>query len=145
MRISGIEIPDHDRAGHALQKFYGIGKTNVLRLIKQAGIKATTRVKDLTRDEVSSVMKALESFHIEGDLRRELRENIDRLRAIHAYRGLRHMSGLPVRGQRTKTNARTRKGKRKTVGSMTKEAWAKVDMPAADAKAAAKPAEAAKK
>jgi small subunit ribosomal protein S13 len=72
-------------------------------------------------------MKALETFKVEGDLKKEIRENIDRLKAIKAYRGIRHIVSLPVRGQRTKTNSRTRKGKKKTVGSLTKEAWAKIE------------------
>ena len=83
-------------------------------------------------------MKALETFSVEGDLRREIRENIDRLKATHSYRGLRHMQSLPVRGQRTKSNARTRKGKKKTVGSFTKDAIAKMDTSAKPAASAAK-------
>lgn len=127
MRISGVEIPDHERAEIGLTRFYGIGRTNVVDLLKKAGIKADTRIKELTRDDIGSLMKALESFKVEGDLKKEVRENIDRLKAIKSYRGIRHIVGLPARGQRTKTNSRTRKGKRKTVGSLTKEAWAKIE------------------
>jgi len=127
MRISGIEIPDNERAEIGLTKFFGIGKTNVKQLTKMAKINLDTRIKDLSRDEISSLMKALESFKTEGDLKKEIRENIDRLKAIKCYRGIRHIVSLPLRGQRTKSNARTRKGKKKTVGSLTKEAWAKME------------------
>ena len=127
MRISGVEIPDNERAEIGLTRFFGIGRTNVVKLAKIANIPLDSRIKDLSRDDVSRLMKALEEFMVEGDLRREIRENIDRLKAIKTYRGIRHIVGLPARGQRTKSNSRTRKGKRRTVGSMTKEAWAKVD------------------
>ena len=127
MRISGIEIPDNERAQVALTRFYGIGPKNVLKLAKKAGIDLDTRIKALTRDNIGNLMKALEDFQTEGDLKREIRENIDRLKAIKCYRGIRHIVSLPVRGQRTKSNARTRKGRKKTVGSLTKEAWAKIE------------------
>ncbi len=127
MRISGIEIPDHERVCYGLQKIYGIGDTNVYDLLKKAKVKENVRVRDLSKDDVAAIMKALEEFSVEGDLRKEIRENIDRLRAIHSYRGLRHIMGLPSRGQRTRSNSRTRKGKKKTVGSLTKEAWAKIE------------------
>lgn len=127
MRIVGVEIPDNERAEIGLTRFFGIGKTNVKALAKMAKIDLNTRVKDLSRDDISVLMKALESFKTEGDLKKEIRENIDRLKAIKSYRGIRHIVNLPVRGQRTKTNSRTRKGKKKTVGSLTKEAWAKIE------------------
>jgi len=127
MRISGVEIPDNERAQVGLTRFYGIGPSNVVALAKKAKIGLNTRIKDLSRDDISVLMKSLESFKVEGDLKKEVRENIDRLRAIKCYRGIRHIVGLPVRGQRTKTNSRTRKGKKKTVGSLTKEAWAKIE------------------
>jgi len=127
MRIAGVEIPDNEKVRAGLTRFYGIGKSNVTELAKTAKINLNTRVKDLSRDDIGNLMKALDSFKVEGDLKREIRENIDRLKAIKAYRGIRHLVGLPVRGQRTKSNARTRKGKRKTVGSLTKEAWAKME------------------
>jgi len=127
MRISGVEIPDNERAQVGLTRFYGIGPCNVVALAKQAGIDLNTRIKDLSRDNVTALMKAMESFLTEGDLKKEIRENIDRLKAIKCYRGIRHIVGLPARGQRTKTNSRTRKGRRKTVGSLTKEAWAKIE------------------
>lgn len=127
MRISGIEIPDNERAEVALTRFFGIGPKNVLKLAKKAGIDLNTRIKALTRDNIGNLMKALEDFQTEGDLKREIRENIERLKAIKCYRGVRHIVSLPVRGQRTKSNSRTRKGRKKTVGSLTKEAWAKIE------------------
>ena len=127
MRILGVEIPDNERAEVGLTRFFGIGKTNVKQVAKMANIDLNIRIKDLSRDDVARLMKVLESFVIEGDLKKEIRENIDRLKAIRAYRGIRHIVNLPARGQRTKTNSRTRKGKKKTVGSLTKEAWAKIE------------------
>jgi small subunit ribosomal protein S13 len=127
MRISGVDIPDNERVQVGFTRFFGIGPNNVLALAKKAKIDLNKRIKDLDRDEVSTLMKALETFKVEGDLKKEIRENIDRLKAIHCYRGLRHIVSLPVRGQRTKTNSRIRKGKKKTVGSLTKEAWAKIE------------------
>ncbi len=127
MRIIGIEIPDNERIEIGLTRIFGIGKTNVKKLISMVKLSPDTRVKDLSRDDVSNIMKALEEFKIEGDLKKEIRENIDRLKAIRSYRGIRHIVNLPVRGQRTKTNSRTVKGKKKTVGSLTKEAWAKIE------------------
>jgi len=127
MRIAGIEIPDNERAEVGLTRFYGIGPVNVVALAKKAKIGLDTRVKDFTRDDIGNLMKAIEEFKIEGDLKKEIRENIDRLKAIRCYRGIRHIVSLPCRGQRTKSNARTRKGKKKTVGSLTKEAWAKIE------------------
>ena len=127
MRISGVEIPDHERSQIAFTRFFGIGKTNVKLLAKKSEINLNTRIKDLSRDDIGRLVKALEEFKTEGDLKKEIRENIDRLKAIRCYRGIRHIVNLPARGQRTKTNSRTRKGKRKTVGSLTKEAWAKIE------------------
>lgn len=127
MRISGVEIPDHERAEVGFTRFFGIGPKTVISLCQQAKINLNTRVRDLTREDISNLMKALESFVVEGDLKKEIRENIDRLKAIKCYRGIRHIVSLPARGQRTKSNSRTRKGKKKTVGSLTKEAWAKIE------------------
>jgi small subunit ribosomal protein S13 len=127
MRISGVDIPDNERAEIGLTRFYGIGRSNVKLLAEKSKINLDTRIKDLNRDDISRLMKIMEDFLVEGDLKREIRENIERLKAIKTYRGIRHIVGLPVRGQRTKSNARTRKGKRRTVGSLTKEAWAKIE------------------
>jgi len=134
MRISGVEIPDNERIQVAFTRFYGIGDTNVVKLAKKSKISLDTRTKELSRDDVSRLVKALEEFKTEGDLKKEIRESIDRLKAIKSFRGVRHILSLPVRGQRTKTNARTRKGKRKTVGSLTKEAWAKIESQQKEAK-----------
>jgi small subunit ribosomal protein S13 len=127
MRIAGVEIPDQERAEIGLTRFYGIGRSNVIALAKKAKIGLDARIKDLSRDDIGNLMKALEEFVVEGDLKKEVRENIDRLKAIKCYRGIRHIVSLPSRGQRTKSNSRTRKGKKKTVGSLTKEAWAKIE------------------
>jgi small subunit ribosomal protein S13 len=127
MRIAGVEIPDNERAEIGLTRFFGIGPVNVIDLAKKAKIDLNTRVKDFSRDDIGNLMKALEDFKVEGDLKKEIRESIDRLKAIRCYRGIRHIVSLPCRGQRTKSNARTRKGKKKTVGSLTKEAWAKIE------------------
>jgi len=127
MRIGSIQIPDNERVEIALTRIYGIGPVNVLELMRLAQIKEGKRAKDLDKDEVTRIINALENFRVEGDLKSEVRGNIERLKAIRAYRGLRHILGLPTRGQRTRTNARTRRGKRKTVGALTKEMWAKIE------------------
>jgi len=129
MRIVGVNIPDNERVAIGLTRFYGIGRTRAIALAQKANLDLNTRMKTLSRDDLSRLVKALEDFKTEGELKREIREAIKRLKAIKSYRGLRHMIGLPVRGQRTKSNARTRKGKRKTVGSLTKEAWSKLASP----------------
>lgn len=126
MRIGGVQIPDQERLEVALTRIYGIGSNNVKTLIKIVKIDPDKRVKDLAGEEVAKITAALESFKIEGDLRSEVRENIERLKAIRCYRGIRHMLNLPTRGQRTRTNARTKRGKRKTVGALAKELWARV-------------------
>jgi small subunit ribosomal protein S13 len=116
-RISGIDLPRDKRIEAALQYIYGIGLTSAQRIVEVTGISADTRVRDLTDAEVSRIRELIETdYRVEGDLRREVNGNIKRLVEIGSYRGLRHRRGLPVRGQRTKTNARTRKGPRKTVG-----------------------------
>ncbi|KAF1079729.1 MAG: SSU ribosomal protein S13p (S18e) [Candidatus Rifleibacterium amylolyticum] len=115
-RIAGVDLPRNKRVEAALPYIYGIGWTTAGRILKQTNINPDTRVKDLTEDEISSIKKVLESeYRVEGDLRREVSMNIKRLMEIGCYRGLRHRKGLPVRGQRTKTNARTRKGPRKAI------------------------------
>ena len=116
-RISGVDLPREKRVEIGLTYIYGIGLTTSQKLLKDAGVNPDTRVKDLTEDQVQAIRKAIEANHLllEGDLRREVALNIKRLTEIGCYRGLRHRRGLPVRGQRTKTNARTRKGPRKLV------------------------------
>ncbi len=119
-RIAGVDLPREKRVEIGLTYIYGIGVTSSNKILKEAGVNPDTRVKDLTDDEVNSIRKAMETYKVEGDLRREVALNIKRLTEIGCYRGLRHRKGLPVRGQRTKTNARTRKGPRKLVSKSKK-------------------------
>ncbi len=120
-RIAGVDIPKDKRTVIALTYIYGIGATASVKILKQAEISQDVRVKDLTEDEVSKIRSIIEKEHeVEGDLRRWINMNLKRLMDIGSYRGLRHRRGLPVRGQRSHTNARTRKGPRKTVGSKSK-------------------------
>ena len=114
-RIAGVDLPREKRVEIGLTYIYGIGLTSSQKILKEAGVNPDTRVKDLTDDEVNNIRKAMENYKVEGDLRREVALNIKRLTEIGCYRGVRHRRGLPVRGQRTKTNARTRKGPRKLV------------------------------
>ena len=120
-RIAGVDVPNEKRADIGLTYLYGIGRSNVQTVLEQAKIEPSTRIKDLTEDEIGRITRALEKIMIEGDLRREIGQNIKRLEDIGTYRGLRHRKGLPVRGQNTRHNARTRKGKKKTVGTVKKE------------------------
>ncbi len=121
-RISGVDLPREKRVEIGLTYIYGIGLSTSQKLLKDAGVNPDTRVKDLTEDQVQAIRKAIEANHLllEGDLRREVALNIKRLTEIGCYRGLRHRRGLPVRGQRTKTNARTRKGPRRLVSKSKK-------------------------
>ena len=120
-RIAGVDIPREKRVEIGLTYVYGIGRTTSNKILAEAGVNPDTRVKDLTDDEVNSRRKVIdESYKVEGDLRREVALNIKRLTEIGCYRGLRHRRSLPVRGQRTKTTARTRKGPRKLVSRSKK-------------------------
>ena len=120
-RIAGADIPNEKRIEVALTYIYGIGPTSSNMILQETQISPSTRVKDLTENEVSRLREAIEQqFTVEGDLRRELAMNIKRLMDIGAYRGLRHRRGLPARGQRTRTNSRTRKGPKRTVGKKGK-------------------------
>ncbi|MCM1468062.1 MAG: 30S ribosomal protein S13 [Alistipes sp.] len=121
-RIAGVDLPREKRIEIGLTYIYGIGRITSNRLLAEAGVNPDTRVKDLTDDEVVKIQKAMEAHDIlvEGDLRREVALNIKRLQEIGCYRGIRHRKGLPVRGQKTKTNARTRKGPKKTVANKKK-------------------------
>ena len=112
-RIAGINIPINKRVEIGLTYIYGVGRSQAQEVLKKAGVNGDTYVKDLTDDEVVKLREAVESREVEGDLRRERSQNIKRLSEIGSYRGLRHRRGLPVHGQRTKTNARTRKGPKK--------------------------------
>ena len=120
-RIAGVDLPREKRVEIGLTYIYGIGVASSNKILKEAGINPDTRVKDLTDEEVNSIRKIIDgSYKVEGDLRREIALNIKRLTEIGCYRGLRHRRSLPVRGQRTKTNARTRKGPRKLVSKSKK-------------------------
>lgn len=119
-RIAGIDIPSDKRVVISLTYIYGIGKSKAQAILKRAGISEDIRVKDLTEEQINDIRKAMEGEKVEGDLRREVQLNIKRLMEIASYRGIRHRRGLPVRGQSTKTNARTRKGPRKTMANKKK-------------------------
>ena len=124
-RIAGVDLPNDKRADIGLTYIFGIGRSNVAIMLEKAKIDGATRIKDLTEEQIGKLAKALEGITVEGDLTREISQNIRRLEDIGAYRGLRHRKGLPARGQNTRHNARTRKGKRKTVGTVRKEVVAK--------------------
>lgn len=124
-RISGIDLPNEKRVDIGLTYIYGVGRSNVKNILKETKVEPSKRIKDLTEDEVNKLQKTIEKMVVEGDLRREVQQNIKRLEDIGSYRGLRHRRGLPSRGQRTRSNSRTKKGKRKTVGSVNKELEAK--------------------
>ena len=119
-RLAGLDLPRQKRVEIGLTYIYGIGLTRSQEILKKAGINPDIRVKDLTDEQVQAIRNAMEGYTLEGDLRREVALNIKRLTEIGCYRGLRHRRGLPVRGQRTKTNARTRKGPRKLVSKKKK-------------------------
>jgi small subunit ribosomal protein S13 len=121
-RIAGADIPNDKRVEVALTYIYGIGPSSSKKILQTTAISPDTRVKDLTESEVTRLREIIEQqYTVEGDLRRELAMNIKRLMDIGAYRGLRHRRGLPVRGQRTRTNSRTRKGPRRTIGTRSKK------------------------
>ena len=120
-RIAGVDIPNQKRVEIALTYIYGIGRKSANDILVKTGINPDTRAKDLTEEEVAKLRDEIEnSYHVEGDLRRDTALNIKRLVEINCYRGIRHRKGLPVRGQRTKTNARTRKGPAKTIANKKK-------------------------
>ena len=120
-RISGVDLPREKRIEIGLTYIYGIGRTSATRILKEANVNPDTRVRDLTDDEVKRLSEVInETQVVEGDLRREVALNIKRLQEIGCYRGIRHRRGLPVRGQKTKTNSRTRKGPKKTVANKKK-------------------------
>lgn len=126
-RIAGTDIPGHKKVPFALRYIYGVGPHRADKLVEQAKIDPDKRARDLTSQEISKLQKLLEEYAVEGDLRKQINDNISRLKRIKSYRGIRHIQGLPVRGQRTRTNARTRKGPRKTVGAMKKEMASKME------------------
>ncbi|MCI6692184.1 MULTISPECIES: 30S ribosomal protein S13 [unclassified Clostridium] len=119
-RISGVDLPREKRVEIGLTYIYGIGLSTSHKILAETGVNPDTRVKDLTEDEVTKIREYVKTLTIEGDLRREVALNIKRLVEIGCYRGIRHRKGLPVRGQKTKTNARTRKGPKKTIANKKK-------------------------
>lgn len=137
MRIASVTIPDNKRLDIALTYIYGIGRSNVLPVLKDSAVDGAKKAKDLTEDEVKRITKVLEKYKIEGDLRADVAGDIRRLRESGSYRGMRHAKGLPARGQRTRSNARTKRGKRVTIGAIKKEVAAKMET-AAKAKATGK-------
>jgi small subunit ribosomal protein S13 len=124
-RIEGVDLPRNKRVEVALTYIYGIGPSRSQTILEQSGVNADTRVKDLTEAEVQALREGVGQFRVEGELRREVQMNIKRLIEIGSYRGLRHRRSLPVRGQRTKTNARTRRGPKKTVAGRGRRRGAK--------------------
>lgn len=122
MRIAGVDLPRNERLEISLTRIYGIGRTISLRILKEAGVDPNKKTRDLTDEDGVKLRTVIDrDYKVEGDLRREISMNIKRLQDIGSYRGLRHRTRLPVRGQRTSTNARTRKGPRKAIGGMKKK------------------------
>lgn len=135
-RLLGVVLPDDKRVEYALTRFYGIGWKTADDILVKVKIDKQKSVKDLTEEELKKISREIEKqYSVEGQLREEVAENITRLKEISSYRGLRHIRGLPVKGQRTRSNARTKRGKRKTVGALKKETWAKLEQHQPKAKA----------
>ncbi len=132
MRISGINLPDEKRVDIGLSYLYGIGRKNVVDILNKAKVNGATRIKALSEDEQKRIQKILEEYKIEGDLKVEVQGNIKRLKEVGSYRGIRHSKNLPVRGQRTKSNARTKRGKRVTIGAIKKEEAVKMGITTAE-------------
>lgn len=129
IRIAGIDLPEQKKVLFSLQYIYGIGMTRAGQVLKEANVDPDKRTRDLTSDEINRIQRIIERFPTEGDLRRIVSENIDRLKRVKSYRGMRHIAKLPARGQRTRSNSRNARGgqRRRTVGSMTKEMAAKIE------------------
>jgi small subunit ribosomal protein S13 len=130
MRIASVTIPDNKRIEYALTYIYGIGRSNVQPILKNSKIDPAKKAKDLSEEEIKRVTKILETYKIEGDLKADTAADIRRLKETGSYRGLRHTRGLPGRGQRTRSNARTKRGKRVTIGAIKKEVAAKMEVAA---------------
>ena len=131
MRVVGVNVPDNKRVDIALTYIYGLGRSNVLPVLEKAKIELTKKAKDLTEEELGRIQKVLETYKIEGDLRADIANDIKRLKEVSSYRGMRHARSLPARGQRTRSNARTKRGKRVTIGAIKKEVAAKMETAAA--------------
>ncbi len=128
LRIAGVDLPEEKKVPFALRYIHGVGPKIVADIIKQANLSPDKRARDLTSEEIGRIQVILDRYLTEGDLRRQVADNIDRLKRIKSYRGMRHAAGLPCRGQRTRTNSRTNRGnKRQTIGSMTKEMASKLE------------------
>lgn len=127
MRLAGVTIPDDKRVDIAITYIFGVGRSNALPILKDANIDPAKRAKTLTEDEVKRISKVLEKIKIEGDLKADIASNVRRLRDTGSYRGVRHARGLPSNGQRTRSNARTKRGKRVTIGAVKKEVAAKME------------------
>jgi small subunit ribosomal protein S13 len=134
MRILGINLPDEKRVDIGLSYLYGIGRNNVYEVLKKAEVDPAKRIKALSEDEQKRIQKILETYKIEGDLRVEVSGNIKRLKEIGSYIGSRHSKNLPAHGQRTRSNARTKRGKRVTIGAIKKELATKTEAPKTEAK-----------
>ena len=130
-RIAGVELPENKRIEFALPYIFGIGISTAEKIVEEAKVNVGARVKDLTEEEISRIQKLVDKYTIEGDLRRQIQQNIRRLEEIGTYRGTRHKKGLPARGQRTRSNARTKRGKRVTIGAMKKDSLQRVQQKAA--------------
>src|SRR3990167_380196 len=133
-RISGIDLPNDKRIEAALPYIYGIGPTLTKQILAVCQIDPNTRTKNLKEEEIAKLQKEIEKYKIEGDLRREIQSSIKRLQEIGSYRGIRHSKNIPVRGQRTRVNARTKRGKRVTIGTVRKEVVAKAPTAAGEGK-----------
>lgn len=120
-RLAGIDIPKEKRTEIALTYIFGIGRMTAKRILSETGVDPSKRAESLTGEETARLQKAIDRINTEGELRKQIRENIERLKRIGSYRGSRHAAGLPARGQRTRTNARTKRGKRRTVGALSKK------------------------
>lgn len=129
IRIAGVDLPEHKKVAYALTSIYGVGLAISEQILQEANVDADKRTRDLTNDEINRIQRAIERMPTEGDLRRIINDNIDRLKRIKAYRGMRHAMKLPARGQRTRTNSRSARGggKRKTVGALSKEMAQKME------------------
>jgi len=127
VRIAGVDLPVEKRIDIGLTVVYGVGRKNVMMILKQAGVKQEKRIKELTGEEISRLQEAVEKVPNEGTLRQKVADDVKRLKMIGSYRGIRHARNLPVRGQRTRSNARTKRGKRQTVGALKKEDRSKLE------------------
>lgn len=130
MRVAGVQLQDEKRVDIALTYLYGIGRKNVVEVLKKAEVDGSVRVKNLTEDEQKKISVVLDKYKLEGDLRADVTGNVRRLKDIGSYRGTRHAKSLPVHGQRTRSNARTKRGKRVTIGAIKKEMAAKMEQAA---------------